>query len=115
MTIIKAERIKNTIPILSMNGSSGNMTFNKAERGMVNTAAVSAAFEVVFFQKKPNIKIAKTPGEIKPVYSWIYWKAWSKALKAGATIAAITKATTAAIRPTLTCLFSDALASKKVL
>lgn len=39
------------------------------DNGMVNKEAVSAAREVVLFQKKPNKKIAKTPGEIKPTYS----------------------------------------------
>lgn len=39
------------------------------ESGMVSRAADIAALEVVFFQKKPNRKIAKTPGEIKPTYS----------------------------------------------
>jgi hypothetical protein len=31
--------------------------------------ANKAAFEVVFFQKKPRINIAKTPGLTNPVYS----------------------------------------------
>src|SRR5690554_6839060 len=113
--MINTESTRNTIPILSINGRRGNVNFNKAESGMVITAAVRASFEVVFFQKKPNIKMANTPGEIKPVYSWMYWNAWSNWLKAGATIAAITNATTAAILPTLTCLFSDAFLSKNVL
>src|SRR5690606_3370268 len=34
--------------------------------------ANNAALEVVFFQKKPRINMAKIPGDTKPVYSWIY-------------------------------------------
>ena len=33
------------------------------------TVANKAALEVVYFQKKPNINIAKIPGLTNPVYS----------------------------------------------
>lgn len=32
---------------------------------------MEAAFEVVLFQKKPKMNIAKMPDETKPKYSWI--------------------------------------------
>jgi len=46
--------------------------FKKRESGNVINAAASAAAAVVRFQKNPSIKIAKIPGETKPVYSWMY-------------------------------------------
>ncbi len=38
---------------------------------MVNKAPAIAAAAVVRFQKNPMRKIASTPGEIKPTYSWM--------------------------------------------
>jgi hypothetical protein len=48
---------------------STGKNLKSVDKGMVSTAAVSAAAEVVRFQKNPNRKMAKTPGEIKPTYS----------------------------------------------
>ncbi len=61
-------------PIRSRKGISGMVNLMSVESGIDSKAPVSAAAEVVRFQKKPSIKIANTPGEIKPVYSWMYWK-----------------------------------------
>ncbi len=47
--------------------------FSKVERGIVRIAEVSAALDVVRFQKNPNRKIDSTPGEINPTYSWMNW------------------------------------------
>src|SRR4051812_22577645 len=80
MMIINTTRIRNTSVIRSIKGRSGNAPFDHpgrnlkmVESGIVNIADVSAAAEVVRFQKKPRRKIERTPGEIKPTYSWMNW------------------------------------------
>ena len=42
---------------------------NPTESKKPPIVANNAAFDVVFFQKKPSKNIAKIPGETKPVYS----------------------------------------------
>lgn len=69
MVIIKAAKIKNTYPILSMKGSNGKAILRTTESGILSAAPTNAALEVVFFQKTPKKKIANTPGLINPVYS----------------------------------------------
>ena len=66
----------NTHDILFRNGIGAihpsvytGKNLNSIDNGMVTSAADNAAREVVFFQKKPNRKIAKMPGEINPTYS----------------------------------------------
>src|SRR5258707_13331100 len=93
MTIIRTEQIRNTKPILSRNGISYNpdsllseenpvlvrkdrsisrgKLLKRRERGKAMIAVTSAAVAVVGFQKKPKLKIAKMPGDTKPVYFWI--------------------------------------------
>ncbi len=63
-----------------MKGKSGNAplvqtgkNFSTVESGIVRIAEVSAAVEVVRFQKNPKRKIDNTPGEINPTYSWMNW------------------------------------------
>jgi hypothetical protein len=46
--------------------------FKKQEHAKPPMVAKSAAFEVVRFQKKPRMNMAKIPGLTKPVYSWMY-------------------------------------------
>ena len=80
ITTINSIRKIKTMVMRSIKGKSGNApfvhpgrNFNTVESGMVRMAEVSAAAEVVRFQKKPNRKIDNTPGEIKPTYSCINW------------------------------------------
>ena len=47
-----------------------SMAVGTTMRGTI--IANNAAFEVVFFQKKPSRNIAKIPGDTKPVYSCMY-------------------------------------------
>lgn len=68
----------NVIVILSRKGKSGKpplvhvgRNFKTVDTGMVNSVPASAARAVVFFQKNPMRKIASTPGEMKPTYSWM--------------------------------------------
>src|SRR5690349_8960802 len=70
------------IVIRSMNANCGKVppdhegrNLSIVETGMVSNAPVNAAAEVVRFQKKPMRKIARTPGEINPTYSWMNWYA----------------------------------------
>ncbi len=91
MTIINNIRIIKTRVILSIKGISGinpfvqpGINFRTVDRGIVNMAETKAAPAVVRFQKNPNRKIDKTPGEINPTYSCTNWYAWSRFLKAGA-------------------------------
>ena len=72
--------ITKTRVIRSIKGKSGNTPFVHAgrnlstvESGMVRMAEVSAAVDVVRFQKNPKRKIDSTPGDIKPTYSCINW------------------------------------------
>ena len=44
-----------------------------ADRQATGRAADKAAKEVVRFHRNPIKKIARTPGEIKPTYSWMNW------------------------------------------
>ena len=48
------------------------INLSKQEHANPPMVAKSAAFEVVRFQKKPRMNIAKIPGLTKPVYSWMY-------------------------------------------
>ena len=80
ITIINKTRRRKTKVIRSINGMSGKTPFvqtgknlNTVESGIVRMAEVSAAADVVRFQKKPKRKIDRTPGEINPTYSWINW------------------------------------------
>ncbi len=80
ITIISNMSIMKTSVIRSIKGKSGNApfvhtgrNFSAVESGIVRIAEVSAAVEVVLFQKKPNRKIDNTPGEINPTYSWMNW------------------------------------------
>ena len=80
ITTINSIRKIKTMVIRSIKGKSGNApfvqpgrNFNTVESGMVKMAEVSAAAEVVRFQKNPNRKMESTPGEIKPTYSCINW------------------------------------------
>ena len=50
-----------------------NLKMSEATIAEIQFVPVKAAADVVRFQKKPNRKIASTPGEIKPTYSWINW------------------------------------------
>ena len=100
MTTIRAVRINVTHPILSINGISGVRYLNPAERGIVESATTSAAVAVARFQKKPRRNITQTPGLMKPVYSWIYWMAWSSLLSCGVIATAIKPDTTMELRPT---------------
>src|SRR5258706_11709431 len=66
----------NVIDMRSRKGKSGNVpfvqegrNFKSVETGIVSNVPVSAAVEVVRFQKNPIKKIASTPGEINPTYS----------------------------------------------
>ena len=72
----------NVIVILSIKAKSGNeppdqrgRNFRTVDSGIVSKAPVRAAADVVRFQKNPKRKIASTPGEMKPTYSWINWYA----------------------------------------
>ena len=90
MIYIPITHTANTITILSMNGISNTPAeFAAAHPNSYNgdrsiqpgknlritetinppTVANNAAFEVVFFQKKPKMNMAKIPGDTKPVYS----------------------------------------------
>ena len=80
ITIINTIRIINTRVIRSIKGKSGKTpfvhtgkNFKTVDNGMVRMAEVSAATDVVLFQKNPNRKIDSTPGEIKPTYSCMNW------------------------------------------
>ena len=70
-----ALRMRNTTPILFRKGKLGINIFIPRESGMVRTAAQSAELAVAFFQKSPKMNMANIPGLIKPVNSWINWKA----------------------------------------
>lgn len=76
ITTISTIRTTNTKVIRFIKGRSGNAplvhtgrNFSTVESGIVRIADVRAAFAVAFFQKKPNRKIERTPGEMKPTYS----------------------------------------------
>lgn len=76
MITITAIIIRNTHDILFKKGIGSivprvnvGRNLKKVDNGIVNKEAVSAAREVVLFQKKPSKKMAKTPGEMKPTYS----------------------------------------------
>jgi hypothetical protein len=80
ITTINTIRIINTKVMRSIKGRSGNAplvqpgrNLKSVERGIVRIADVSAAVDVARFQKNPNRKIDKTPGEINPTYSCINW------------------------------------------
>lgn len=115
MMTISATKITKTQPMRSRNGISGVRNLKAVESGMVSKAATRAAVELVRFQKKPRMKMATTPGEMKPVYSWMYWKAWSRFRNAGATKRAMTIATTMTMRPMPTSCFSEAFLPKNFL
>src|SRR4026208_127733 len=72
ITTIRSISIKKTRVIRSINGRSGNKplvhdgrNLRTIESGIVRMADVSAAMDVVRFQKNPRRKIENTPGEIK--------------------------------------------------
>ena len=80
ITITNNMSIMKTSVIRSIKGKSGNapfvqigINFSTVESGIVRIAEVSAAVEVVRFQKKPKRKIDNTPGEINQTYSWMNW------------------------------------------
>ena len=63
--------------------------------------AASAPASVARFQNRPSRKMTTIPGVKKPVYSWMYWNAWSKLPSSGRAVRIASRiATTAAIRPT---------------
>ena len=75
---IKIRIMQNTQDIRFKNGIGSiapplrvGKNLNSTDKGMVSNAAVSAALEVVLFQKNPSRKMAKTPGDINPTYSCI--------------------------------------------
>ena len=90
ISTIPNTQIINTNPILSKNGISNTpcslalekpydykkaklivpgMNLKNREKANPPMVANKAAFEVVRFQKKPSINMAKIPGLTKPVYS----------------------------------------------
>lgn len=71
MITIKTTKMINTSPILLMNGISGSRNLKAVESTKVSIAAHRAALAVTLFQKMPTRKIATTPGDTKPVYSWM--------------------------------------------
>ena len=75
ITTIIAEIKRKLNPILSKKGIPGVKNLNAIEIGMAIITPIIAAFVEVRFQNKPKMKMANTPGLMKPVYSWIYWKA----------------------------------------
>ena len=82
------------------------ITLKTPDKGIVIIAAVSAALALVLFQKNPNKKIANTPGDTKPVNSWMNWKACPSDFNEGAIMAAIPNATRDTILPIITNCFS---------
>src|SRR5690606_18842574 len=58
-------------PVAFKNDKSAKFGRNlkKTDKRNPPIVANKAAFDVVFFQKKPNMNIAKIPGDTKPVYS----------------------------------------------
>ena len=70
-------------------GIPGVRYLKPAESGIVESVTARAATPVARGQKKPSRKITHTPGLMKPVYSWMYWIAWSNRPSWGARRTAI--------------------------
>ena len=63
---------ENPTPFKKDRSTTPGINLNRIESINPPIIANKAALEVVFFQKKPNINIANTPGLTNPVYSCMY-------------------------------------------
>ena len=68
---ISATQARKTIVILFIKGMAGAAYFNTAEKGILKSVAANAPLELDRFQKNPIRNIARIPGEMKPVNSWM--------------------------------------------